>query len=210
MPYKTAQEEFWSGKFGEDYVDRNNDKKILVSDIALFTKVLSKTENVSSAIEFGANIGLNLKAMRTLLPDLACNAIEINHKAAEILRNDSFFGADGVNVMETSILEYDAQEQYDFVLIKGVLIHINPDELQNVYSRLYKSSKRYICICEYYNPTPVMVKYRGNEDRLFKRDFAGEFMDKYPDCKLIDYGFVYHRDNAFPMDDVTWFLLEKR
>jgi spore coat polysaccharide biosynthesis protein SpsF len=26
---------------------------------------------------------------------------------------------------------------------------------------------------------------------------------------LVDYGFTYHRDNAFPMDDTTWFLLEK-
>ena len=34
-------------------------------------------------------------------------------------------------------------------------------------------------------------------------------MDKYPDLKLVDYGFRYHRDNMFPMDDSTWFILEK-
>ena len=90
------------------------------------------------------------------------------------------------------------------------MIHINPNELNDVYSKLYESSKRYICIVEYYNPTPVTVNYRGNEKLLFKRDFAGEFMDKYSDCKLIDYGFCYHRDNNFMQDDITWFLLEKR
>jgi spore coat polysaccharide biosynthesis protein SpsF len=26
---------------------------------------------------------------------------------------------------------------------------------------------------------------------------------------LVDYGFAYHRDPAFPQDDITWFLLEK-
>lgn len=197
------------GTFGEAYVDRNNDNKILTADIALFSEVVKRTDNVSSAIEFGSNIGLNLKALKTLLPNLKCSAIEINHKAAEILRNDSFFD-NGIEVLETSILEYDAKNKYDFVLIKGVLIHINPDELDNVYNKLYESSQRYICIAEYYNPSPVAINYRGNEDRLFKRDFAGEFMDRFPDCKLIDYGFKYHRDNNFPMDDVTWFLLEKR
>ena len=33
-------------------------------------------------------------------------------------------------------------------------------------------------------------------------------MDLYK-LKLIDYGFIYHRDNSFPKDDITWFLLEK-
>jgi hypothetical protein len=27
--------------------------------------------------------------------------------------------------------------------------------------------------------------------------------------KLIDYGFCYHRDPQEPLDDITWFLLEK-
>ena len=53
------------------------------------------------------------------------------------------------------------------------------------------------------------MAYRGHEGKLFKRDFAGELLDKYPDLKLIDYGFVYHRDTNFPQDDCTWFLLEK-
>lgn len=65
-------------------------------------------------------------------------------------------------------------------------------------------------LSEYYNPVPVEVNYRGFSDRLFKRDFAGEFMDRFPDVHLLVYGFQYHRDKNFPMDDVTWFLMEKR
>lgn len=209
MGYKTAQEEFWNGSFGDEYIERNNDKKILASDIVLFSDVLKNTQGCKSAIEFGSNIGLNLKALKTLLPHLKCSAIEINHKAAEMLRNDMFFEND-IQVFEESILEYEAKNQYDLVLIKGVLIHINPDELEHVYKKLYDSSKKYICIAEYYNPAPVTINYRGNADKLFKRDFAGEFMDRYPDCKLVDYGFKYHRDNNFILDDITWFLLEKR
>jgi spore coat polysaccharide biosynthesis protein SpsF len=62
---------------------------------------------------------------------------------------------------------------------------------------------------EYYNSSPVSIEYRGEIDRLFKRDFAGEMLEIYPDLKLIDYGFTYHRD-FFPDDDTTWFLLEKK
>jgi spore coat polysaccharide biosynthesis protein SpsF len=35
-------------------------------------------------------------------------------------------------------------------------------------------------------------------------------LDMFPALKLIDYGFAYHRDPAFPQDDVTWFLMEKQ
>ena len=81
--------------------------------------------------------------------------------------------------------------------------------LEQVYEKMYACSKKYILIVEYYNPNPVSINYRGHEDKLFKRDFAGELMDKFPDLTLRDYGFVYHRDLTFPQDDMNWFLLEK-
>jgi len=74
---------------------------------------------------------------------------------------------------------------------------------------MYRSSRRLILVAEYYNPTPVAVPYRGHTDRLFKRDFAGELLDRHPDLNLIDYGFAYRRDPVMPMDDATWFLLGK-
>lgn len=56
----------------------------------------------------------------------------------------------------------------------------------------------------------MTIPYRGHEQRLFKRDFAGEMLDAYPDLRLVDYGFVYRRDPVFPADDLTWFLMEKK
>lgn len=102
------------------------------------------------------------------------------------------------------------KKKFDLTFTCGVLIHINPDKLNIVYEKLYNYSNRYILIAEYYSPRPVGISYRGNKDRLFKRDFAGELMDKYENLDLIDYGFVYHRDNNFPDDDINWFLLEKK
>jgi spore coat polysaccharide biosynthesis protein SpsF len=56
----------------------------------------------------------------------------------------------------------------------------------------------------------VAIAYRGHSDRLFKRDFAGEIMDRHSQLRLVDYGFAYRRDPNFPQDDITWFLMEKR
>lgn len=174
--------------------------------MAFFSKVLSCVSGkIVSALEFGSNIGLNLRALRLLQPGVKSTAVEINEKAA--LECASI---PDVSVVNDSIFNFTSQEEFDLTFTCGVLIHINPDKLNDVYDMLYKYSKRYVLIAEYYNPTPVEVVYRGNTGKLFKRDFAGEFMDRFPNVQLIDYGFIYHRDNVFPMDDATWFLLEKK
>lgn len=202
--YKTEQENFWATEFGDEYIVRNDDLQIIAGNINLFSKILCQTTNIKSVIEFGSNIGNNLKAIKALIPDSTMSAVEINKKAVEILEKEQ-----QVKVYAQSILDFKPDSSWDLSFVKGVLIHINPAELQNVYEKLYASSKKYILIAEYYNPSPVTIPYRGHSDRLFKRDFAGEIMDKYPDLKLVDYGFSYHRDNNFPQDDITWFLLEK-
>ena len=204
--YKTPQESFWAGEFGDEYIDRNSYENLLPKYIYEWSKILSGTRNIKSCIEFGANIGANLKALQCLLPKIELSAIEINEKACNNYLS-TFIKTE--NIYRQSILEYSPQKQFDLVFVKGVLIHISPDDLQSAYEKLYQSSGKYIVIAEYYNPTPVMVSYRGNTDKLFKRDFAGEFLDKYPDVKLINYGFQYHRDNNFKSDDITWFLMEK-
>jgi pseudaminic acid biosynthesis-associated methylase len=75
---------------------------------------------------------------------------------------------------------------------------------------MFNASNRYILVAEYFNPSPVAIPYRGHNDRLFKRDFAGEMLDRYYNLELLDYGFAYHRDPLFPQDDITWFMLEKK
>ena len=149
-------------------------------------------------------------SIKRLLPDCQVSAIEINEKAALILKERYTLAYnDKITIYNTSILEWDVDYKRDLVLISGVLIHIVPDYLSTVYLKLYDACGKYLLLSEYYNPNPVEVVYRGNTGKLFKRDFAGELLDKFQDFRLIDYGFVYHRDNIFPGDDSTWFLLEK-
>lgn len=204
--YKTEQENFWaSSEWGEDYIKRNG-QELIKNNINFFSSIFEKCSNIGSIIEFGSNIGMNLHAIDKLFNNVELSAIEINSEAVAELNKLDFL----TNVYHESILEFEANKSWDFVFIKGVLIHINPEYLDTVYEKLYKCSNKYILIAEYYNPSPVTIKYRGHENRLFKRDFAGEMLDKYDDLELVDYKFVYHKDNNFPQDDITWFLLKKK
>jgi pseudaminic acid biosynthesis-associated methylase len=205
MSFKTEQEEFWAGEYGNSYIGRNKSEEYLASNLNFFSKAFNQLGIPESLIEFGPNVGMNLRAIKLLFPNIDLFGIEINKNAAKELAN--IIGKD--NVYNSSIFDFETSSKYDVSLIKGVLIHINPEMLSFVYEKLYKTSKKYILVCEYYNPSPVTVNYRGHNDRLFKRDFAGEMLEKYHDLKLIDYGFCYKRDKAFPQDDVTWFLLSK-
>ncbi len=206
MAFKTEQEAFWAGEFGSDYIRRNISDKLLASNLSFFSKALNSARNVGGCIEFGANVGMNLSALKLLYPEQEQHAIEINADAVTELRKI----IPSERVHQTSILEFIPSRTWDLVLIKGVLIHIHPDWLPTVYDALHRSTGRYLLVCEYYNPTPVSVSYRGHIDRLFKRDFCGELLDRYNDLELIDYGFTYRRDPNFPQDDVTWFLMEMR
>jgi pseudaminic acid biosynthesis-associated methylase len=203
--FATAQEEFWAGDFGTAYIGRNSADGHLATNIALLERALRSAGDIADCIEFGANIGINLRALQKLRPGQIQHAVEINRGAAALL--ETVIPPENVHCM--SILDYEPVRSFDLVLSKGMLIHIDPDRLTTAYRTLYRSAHRYILICEYYNPTPIAIDYRGFKERLFKRDFCGDMLDAYPDLELLDYGFVYHRDPAHPQDDLTWFLIEK-
>lgn len=204
MTFKTEQEKFWAGEFGNEYVVRNDGEDLVAANIAVFSDILKSATGVKSVVELGCNRGLNLRAISRINKSIELCGYEINESAARI--------ASELNVAEihhgTIIPPIITDKKYDLSFTKGVLIHINPDELKNVYKNLYELSSRYIVVCEYYNPSPVSVNYRGNTDKLFKRDFAGELIDLFG-LELIDYGFLYSRDNRYTACDSTWFLLKK-
>ncbi|NLW05406.1 MAG: pseudaminic acid biosynthesis-associated methylase [Pseudomonadaceae bacterium] len=203
MKYTTEQENFWAGEFGDNYINRNNSEKLLFSKVAMWSNILRSANSIKSVKELGCNIGLNLLALNKLNPELKLSGVEINAEAARHAKELKV-----AQITNGTILEEINSEKSDLVFTAGVLIHINPDHLKSVYDNLVNNSNRYVMVAEYYNPSPVNIDYRGNEERLFKRDFAGELIEQYG-LKLIDYGFIYKRDNWAPQDDITWFLLEK-
>jgi len=204
MEYKTEQEKFWATDFGNQYLGRNEGEALIASNIALFSKILRTAPLVRSVAELGCNVGLNLIALNRINKTFDMQGYEINELAAKAASDQKI-----ASIVNTTITEPLASEiKFDLTFTKLVLIHINPEKLEAVYDNLYALSNRYIMICEYYNPYPVSVEYRGHQNRLFKRDFAGDLISKY-NLRLLDYGFNYHRDPYFTNDDATWFLMEK-
>jgi pseudaminic acid biosynthesis-associated methylase len=204
MPQTTEQEEFWKGSFGAEYTERNVGLDYETSIVAFFRNALRRAYDIRSIFEIGTNRGLNLDALSTIVPHAKLAGIEINESAAKIVRERH----SGVILGSINSAAIDAAAKYDLVFTKGVLIHIAPSELTNIYRRMRELSARYVLIAEYYNPTPVAIEYRGHKNKLFKRDFAGEFIDE-TGFRLIDYGFAYRRDPVSPDDDINWFLMER-
>lgn len=201
---RNEQEDFWAGSFGKEYIDRNRDEKLLASNFVFFSSIFSKMSKLpKTCIELGANIGMNIFPIKTLLPTAEITGVEINKEACVELEKT------GCNVINKSILELEAKQTYELVLLKGVLIHQNPDFLLETYKKIYSLSSKWIIIAEYFNPTPIEMSYRGHKDRLFKRDFVGELLNQFKNLELVANGFSYHGD-VFPQDDINWFLIEKK
>ena len=203
MKFETEQEDFWAGDFGKDYIERNDCEKLLNSKTFMWQRILRSTTSIKNIMELGCNIGLNLIALKKLNPNFKLSGYEINERA--------FLRAKETNVgkiYNTSILDKIKEEPADLTFTCTVLIHINPNHLKKVYENLVNKTKRYVIVAEYYNPTPVKINYRGHKNKLFKRDFAGDLINDY-NLKLIDYGFIYNKDELAPQDDINWFLLEK-
>lgn len=201
-----ALETFWAGSFGDEYSDRNVGERLLASNLGLFAGILRRTGGVQSILEFGAGSGQNARAIRGFLPTVEYSAVEINAKACKELRK-----IPELRVHEGSILDFSPVEPRELVFTKGVLIHMDPADLEKVYELLYYASRKWICLVEYHSPRPVEIVYRGEKGKLWKRDFCGEMMERYrPFLKLVDYGFLYRGDEDFGQgEDLHWFLMEK-
>ena len=204
MSHETEQELFWQGSFGEQYTARNSGEELLASNRRLFAKFLDSVGPISSICELGANKGLNLRALKDFLPNATMTGLEINQYAYEQLNS-----LDYVNAVHGSILSTEFSQSFDLVFTKGVLIHLPPEHLTEVYRKIADLTTKYALFIEYFNPAPTEIPYRGYRQKLFKRDFAGEFLDISPRFRIRDYGFVWRRDPLFPQDDLNWFLMEK-
>lgn len=199
------QESFWHGAFGKLYTERSQSNDLLEANEVFFKRALAMCQRPESVLELGANVGLNLSALERLFPEQRRVAVEINSSAyAQLAVNPAVSESFNSSILSAAIVE-----KFDLVFTKGVLIHLNPESLVDVYNQIASWSKRYVLFAEYYNPTPVEVEYHSEKGVLFKRDFAGEFLTMHSDFRLLDYGFSYRGDLNPSQDDITWFLMEK-
>ncbi len=203
--FKTIQEKAWSSKIGTDYLITSS----IIQDRfpGIGKTLISNKIKAKSAIELGCNVGFNLKVLKKIYPKADILGVEINKEAYEIAKKN-------YNCINQSLISFKTNKKFDLVITSGVLIHQDPKSLKKIYKNIYNLSKKYIYIDEYFNPTPIEIKYRGKKKLLFKRDFARELWEAYPNLKLVNYGFYWNEDpllKSVPniVDNSNWFIFNK-
>lgn len=167
--------------------------------------MLTKAENLYSILEGGCNIGRNIGFLEEVLPNASKSVIEINKEAFEFVTNKYRL----MNAFNGTIEDSSFNNRFDLVFTMGVLIHIHPSNLLRVMSKLFDYSNEYILIGEYFNRTPLMIEYQGQQNKLFKQDFGKLFIDNFA-VKIVDYGFLWgHIYDTAGFDDITYWLFRK-
>jgi hypothetical protein len=96
---------------------------------------------------------------------------------------------------------------FDLVFTSGVLIHISPDHIGTILGEVHRCARTFVWGWEYFAEEYTQVNYRGEEDLLWKTDFAKLYSDRFPDLELVKERRVEYRQN----DNVdAMFLLRKR
>lgn len=216
MEKKEKQMRDWKGEFGEEYTDRN-----LASpeeyDALMRNRIgVSRSEQLDDLLrhlrldkilEVGANVGNQLLLMRGRgITNLY--GIELNHYAVEKAKDRTKGTQTQIEIIESSAYDIPFKDEYfDLVFTSGLLIHIPPYTIGKVLDEVYRCTKRYILGFEYYSKNYTETNYRGNDEMLWKADFAKMYLDRFPrlwqredrkypyleDEKLIDHAFLFEK-----------------
>ena len=205
---RTRQLDAWTGHFGDDYVDRNDDTEWRVeAGTRAFQRMLDGCE-VNSVLEVGSNIGLNLGYLNNIFDrSVDLYAVEPNRKAYSRLL--SKWGGRLKEAWNCTAFEMPLDDSsIDMVFTAGVLIHVAPDDLGRATDEIVRVARRYVLCVEYFSDKPVEAPYRGKTGLFFKRDFGAFYVERYSHLKCIDYGFLWRPE--FPsFGDRNWWLFEK-
>lgn len=154
--------EFWSGEFGDEYLKRNQID--WWARMPFWAGVISET-TPGMVVEYGANCGWNLLAIRALRFNCAMAGVELNAKAC------SRASAAGLCMMNTDIIS-SSFGPCDLAFTAGVLIHIAPEDLEITMRFIADSSKRYVLAVEYSADKEEEVAYRGHSGKLWRRPYG--------------------------------------
>ena len=191
----TAQEQFWRGGFGDDYVRRCGIVNWRAR-VPFWRQIIDITKP-RSILEVGCNAGLNLRAIRHVAPEVNLCGCDINQTALEAAADD------GHVVAEASIFDLGNAwwEKFDLVFTGGVLIHVGSEDIERAMRCIIAASKRYVLAVEYADEKEVEVQYRGHSERLWRRPFGQMYADL--GLKLVAEG------DAEGFDRCNWWLCER-
>ncbi len=188
----TAQLVEWRGDFGKSYTDRNSlspeqvdalwVKNYGISRTGLNRKFLMDVPANSRILEVGCNIANQLLLLQRMgYSDL--HGIEVQKYAVDIARSRT----KNINLLQGSAFDLPYEDGFfDMVFTTGVLIHIAPADLPRALDEIHRCARAYILGAEYYSSTATEVSYRDRAEMLWKMDYAHEYLNRFPDLKLVE------------------------
>lgn len=206
----------WEDKFGEEYTKRNMITPSELDNLYLKRYGISRTEMNYEFLEFlnrdlkilevGSNIGNQLNLIHKIgFKNLY--GIEINFNAIKI--SNKLNAELPIYVIKGNALELPFKDEFfDLVFTSGVLIHINPNNIEKAISEIYRCSKKYIWIFEYFTDIGYPeVKYRGQSNLLWKTNFKKLFLEYFPELKVVKENLYHYNENENLVDQMC--LLKK-
>lgn len=208
MAIAPKTQDAWHGEFGDRYTQRNAVTADAVRGRArVWGEVLPRLagDPPRSILEVGPNVGLNLRGLQSV-SDAELWGIEPNGAARKQLLDDGILPSERLfEGFGNKIPLGDGA--VDMAFTSGVLIHVDPSQLEETMREIHRVSAKYIFCAEYFSPKAETIMYRGEQDLLFKNDFGSLYLDLFEDLALVDYGFFWKRTTV--MDDTTWWLFRK-
>lgn len=206
--------DYWKGEAGDAYIERNElTAEMLTARMHLWAEILQYVKPWPiSILEVGANIGINLRAMQKLLPsrppfgEREYYAVEPNDAARWRLEEDGIVPSTNAHADDATFISFP-DGFADLVFTSGVLIHIPMSELRIACSEIHRCSRKWIVAIEYFSADLRMVPYRGEDDRLWARDFGAFYLDNFPDLEPVACGFAWKRLTG--LDNLTYWILRK-
>lgn len=198
---QTAQQKFWSGKFGKGYNTRNTFtakgfdafyKKTWGTTRSAMNRFFLSKLRISNVLEVGANIGLQLRHLQNEGHN-NLYGVEVQENAVERAKQLTKH----INIIQGSAFDLPFKNEYfDLVFTSGVLIHIHPKNLKAAMREMTRCSKKYVWGFEYFNETEQEIPYRGNRNVLWKNNFPKLFSAYCPKLKLVKMKFYKYRDSS--------------
>jgi pseudaminic acid biosynthesis-associated methylase len=191
MTKNTEQLEKWGSDFGRQYTNRNTLTVAQLDDLYQRYFGITRTElnrlfiggleRSIRMLEVGSNTGNQLLCLQEMgFKNLY--GIEPQDYAIELSKSRTH----QINIIKGNAFDIPFKDNYfDLVFTSGVLIHINPNDIEQALREICRCTRKYIWGLEYYSEEYEEIEYRGEKNLLWKANFPKLYLDLFKNLELI-------------------------
>ena len=119
------------------------------------------------------------------------NGVELNETALKTARKNF----PGNKLFSFRYRKFETDKKFDLVFTFGVLIHLNPEIINNTIKKIHSLSNMYIFGHESYSKELQEVNYRGYTDVFWKQDFMNKYIENFPTLSIKKQKLITYTDN---------------